>query len=296
MKKYLLLRDNRQSGPFSLGELRALQLGSKDLVWVEEESTCWCYPSEMEELKDFISEEKKVRKGVFVSRPVPNNIAPSESSFPKFETRSQFQPIEEEELPPVKGYWKKDSGKSNRSLAKNILSVTGVFCGLVLGAYTMKKAVDGFDKPTPVENVPLTVIADETPRVEIPSSAVQNALQVIPAEKKGEKIVRPARPKEIKKQLAIKANNYTVGMLGGISNLQLKVYNGSPHPIDRINIAIQYLKPNGSVIETDNYVLYSLKPFSTKLLAVPDTRRGVKVKYQILDVKSKDYNNAIKQV
>jgi hypothetical protein len=87
-----------------------------------------------------------------------------------------------------------------------------------------------------------------------------------------------------------------VGVFGGISNLQLKVHNGSPHPIDRINVAIQYLKPNGSVIETDNYVLYSLKPFSTKLLAVPDTRRGVRIKYQIVDVKSKDYNNAIKQV
>jgi hypothetical protein len=76
MKKYILLRNNLQSGPFSLEDLRAFKLASKDLVWVEGESHCWLYPSEMEALKDSISSdntsEKKLPGRIFVSLPKAN--------------------------------------------------------------------------------------------------------------------------------------------------------------------------------------------------------------------------------
>lgn len=53
MASYLLLRNNRQSGPFSLEQL--LQIGFKpyDLVWVEGKSAAWRYPSEIGELKEY---------------------------------------------------------------------------------------------------------------------------------------------------------------------------------------------------------------------------------------------------
>jgi hypothetical protein len=53
MSSYLLLRNNRQSGPLTKEEL--LQLGIKpyDLVWVEGKSAAWRYPGELPELKEF---------------------------------------------------------------------------------------------------------------------------------------------------------------------------------------------------------------------------------------------------
>jgi hypothetical protein len=51
--KYLLLRDNKQTGPYSAEELKAKGLKAYDLVWAEGKSAAWRYPSEIEELKPF---------------------------------------------------------------------------------------------------------------------------------------------------------------------------------------------------------------------------------------------------
>ena len=55
MKEYLLLRNNKQSGPYSAEELRSMGLKALDLVWVEKKSSSWRYPSEIRELVPFIS-------------------------------------------------------------------------------------------------------------------------------------------------------------------------------------------------------------------------------------------------
>lgn len=53
MTSYLLLRDNRESGPFTFDELRSTGLKPYDLIWVQGRSAAWRYPSEIEELKEF---------------------------------------------------------------------------------------------------------------------------------------------------------------------------------------------------------------------------------------------------
>ena len=50
---YLLLRDNKQSGPYTVDELKAKGLKAYDLVWVEGRSAAWRYPSEIDELSAF---------------------------------------------------------------------------------------------------------------------------------------------------------------------------------------------------------------------------------------------------
>ncbi len=50
---YLLLRNNKQSGPFTLDELKNMGLKAYDLVWLEGKSAAWRYPSEIEELSAF---------------------------------------------------------------------------------------------------------------------------------------------------------------------------------------------------------------------------------------------------
>ena len=50
---YLLLRNNKQSGPYSSEELKSMGLKAYDLVWLEGKSAAWRYPCEIEELKAF---------------------------------------------------------------------------------------------------------------------------------------------------------------------------------------------------------------------------------------------------
>jgi hypothetical protein len=47
-RAYLLLRNNQQCGPFTIGELLQQQLKPSDMIWIEGRSTAWTYLSELE--------------------------------------------------------------------------------------------------------------------------------------------------------------------------------------------------------------------------------------------------------
>ena len=53
MSTYLLLRNNRESGPFTIEEIKGISLQSYDLLWVVGKSAAWRYPAEIAELKSF---------------------------------------------------------------------------------------------------------------------------------------------------------------------------------------------------------------------------------------------------
>jgi len=53
-KPYLLLRNNKQQGPFTLDELLQQSLKPFDLVWVDGKSVGWKYPNEIDVLKNHI--------------------------------------------------------------------------------------------------------------------------------------------------------------------------------------------------------------------------------------------------
>lgn len=57
MTTYILLRQNKESGPFTLEDLKAFGVLSDDLYWVEGQSVCWLNPREIRELKDLIGQE-----------------------------------------------------------------------------------------------------------------------------------------------------------------------------------------------------------------------------------------------
>src|SRR5882724_7159576 len=53
MAEYLLLRSNKESGPYTLDDLVGRGFKAYDLVWVKGKSAAWRYPSEIDELKPF---------------------------------------------------------------------------------------------------------------------------------------------------------------------------------------------------------------------------------------------------
>lgn len=52
MSSYYLLRNNLESGPYTLTEIQRLVFRAGDLVWKQGESHCWNTPTEMEEFRD----------------------------------------------------------------------------------------------------------------------------------------------------------------------------------------------------------------------------------------------------
>lgn len=82
MNKYLLLRNNKQSGPFTVPEIIAMGIKPYDLVWLEGKSAAWRYPSEIEELKAYAPAVEEQPFDRFYKKPQPEKeiIAPSNTA------------------------------------------------------------------------------------------------------------------------------------------------------------------------------------------------------------------------
>ena len=76
---YLLLRDNKQSGPYSVEELKTKGLKAYDLVWVEGRSAAWRYPSEIGELSAFAPAVEEQPFDRFYKKPASAAITSAET-------------------------------------------------------------------------------------------------------------------------------------------------------------------------------------------------------------------------
>ena len=81
-KVYLILRDNRQTGPYTIGELLQQQLRPTDMIWIEGNSTAWGYLSEME-LKPSVSVNTKEEKSRVVTEPAKRPVTSPTPEVPE---------------------------------------------------------------------------------------------------------------------------------------------------------------------------------------------------------------------
>lgn len=89
MNKYLLLRDNKQSGPYSVAEIIEKGIKPYDLVWLEGKSAAWRYPSEIEELKAYAPATEEQPFDRFYKK--PDQVAETQHS--RFEPKPVAEPV-----------------------------------------------------------------------------------------------------------------------------------------------------------------------------------------------------------
>ena len=132
---YLLLRNNKESGPFSLEGLRETGLGPKDLVWVEGQSVCWLPPAEIQELRKFLDipgkqvkqqlPEKKEEK---VHEPEVETVVPAAVSMSPKKRIHVTVPAKENSgpaiIPEFAAYLPKTGSENNNSLNRNVAVAT----------------------------------------------------------------------------------------------------------------------------------------------------------------------------
>jgi len=75
MNKYLLLRDNKQTGPHSFEEMLELGFKKYDLVWVEGKSAAWRYPGEVSEFASYAPLVEEQPFDRFYKRPSESQVA-----------------------------------------------------------------------------------------------------------------------------------------------------------------------------------------------------------------------------
>jgi uncharacterized protein YneF (UPF0154 family) len=89
MSSYLLLRNNQETGPFTLEEMKGMSLKSYDLLWVVGKSAAWRYPGEIPELKPFAPPVPEQPSNPFVKKSSDSPPAAEPAPAKKTEPASQ---------------------------------------------------------------------------------------------------------------------------------------------------------------------------------------------------------------
>jgi hypothetical protein len=311
MKKYLLLRNNRTSGPYTIEQLGSIGLLPLDLIWKESESMAWKYPEEMEELKDLIKDDavENTRSLHSDEQEKSFTLLPSGCTGDDNNDEDPWQ-FHNKNLPALKANDKTSFGalKENYKASKQkqpvwnrrmlpafqLARVAAIFVGVVLGAFVIRKMVDDDASDATEETaIAMPVLDRETQKQ--PDENIKNALvtEIVPVYKN---TAKTSKHIPVKKQLKLKASEYKVGLFGGINGLQLTLFNTSSQVVDRAIVAVDYLKPNGSIVQSENVLFSSIRPKGAQTIAIPGSNRGVKVRYKVLKVYAHAYKPELKEV
>lgn len=397
MDKFLLLRNNKQTGPYSAAELEKMGLKPYDLIWVEGKSAAWRYPGEIDALKPFsppVEEQpydrfykkeaeetipqlpreetkpspsipKDTSRHIFVSVPSVNKRTPSPKESP-VESHAAYQPVPSDErnssterelimspvnipapLPkPQKEFTQKSYEKPTSSATKNqkgIRPVHWMSAALVLFALIsvflyinyrqqhkqlnrLNEIVLNMQQGQQVQNAPIhnavaPVIQTESAKIDTlgftPQDYNQQPEKQVSATKKPVKPViknkdstlpppidvieepksfvetsqpvRTSRKRNIAEQVKVFTNeDFKVGFLGGISNLQVTVSNNSDKPLNKVQVQVEYLSKENKVVKTQVLTFRNLEAGSRSTQDVPRTARGVTVRAKVESVENAD--------
>ena len=147
MKRYRLLRDNKENGPFLQGELKSIGLFTTDLIWVEEESNCWRHPADIPELQSMIGDcpvrttvSSTNKHSLASASPVLQADNPTVPKTAQTSTDEYFSVIKE------RIEFKAKPRKLNlAALTANLFGLVVLLMGVMLGAFVVKKIVDHFE-------------------------------------------------------------------------------------------------------------------------------------------------------
>src|SRR5688572_7466794 len=99
MTSYLLLRNNKESGPYSLDEIVQLGLKAYDLVWVNGKSAAWRYPGEVTELQPYAPAVEEQPYDRFYKKNTEENKEPHQKQSQVTTEVKQVTPVPEEIKP-----------------------------------------------------------------------------------------------------------------------------------------------------------------------------------------------------
>ncbi|NII26865.1 DUF4339 domain-containing protein [Pseudoflavitalea sp. X16] len=143
---------------------------------------------------------------------------------------------------------------------------------------------------TPVHNK-----TENNPKEVLPPDALQQqGVKFIPAVVTNKPENKPVNREEVEQArknihqlVAVDANKYKTGVLGGISDLQLTISNNSLYPLDQVEVEVRYLGPEKRVVKTQLLLFNDVAPGEQKTVDAPRTNRGVTVDYVITRINSK---------
>jgi hypothetical protein len=112
MKKYLLLRDNKQTGPHSCEEILQMGLKAYDLIWVDGKSAAWRYPGELPEFKEHAPPIVEQPFDRFFRKPQPDIAITASKETPSLQG-SGAQGMDED-IPTLSRFMQEQAGEKQK--------------------------------------------------------------------------------------------------------------------------------------------------------------------------------------
>ena len=122
------------------------------------------------------------------------------------------------------------------------------------------------------------------------ASKIRSNTSVKSAEEKA--VMKPGK-NSLHDLVSVASNDYKRVAFGGIRNLYLTVTNNSKYELDNVIVELQYLKPSEEPLKTENIKFKSIAPNTSTTIRVPDTNRGIKVSYKIINIDSKQNSDSV---
>lgn len=294
MNTYLLIRDNHETGPHSLDELKAMTLRNLDLIWLEGKSQHWDYATEFEELRPLIIQTNNFPKKPTKSRLEAGSLQPSlytnhtaaassgrevlaePAGFALRSTLATEAPVFTERLVSAEEFHFPQR-RSNRTS----LWILSLLLMLMFGAYIVKKLVDDRNEQAARQFEPISYTEERSNE----ALRFQHAIST-------EKVAAPSllTPRmdveEIKKKVSITQNKHK--QIGNNNDLQLTISNKSYADVSQVDIQVKFLEANGTVVRKENHSVYTISKGAVTTLVIPAAEPNQKVTYKITGVQLKE--------
>jgi hypothetical protein len=318
MQQYRLLRNNKESGPYTWKELAHLPLKPYDLVWVDGKSAAWRYPSELPEFKEVAPKVEEDFYESFHRKPSEKKeVAPiipavftEKLATPATEQRKKVAVILPEQTRPPKQEPVLRVVKKEAAPVEIAAIHEPVATGSVPGP-----EIDQLQVPPPklpIRNISRQLIYrvagfvgaialiwlfwqfgtgtksasqnTETVSAALPilqtSGAISESNELPPA--------LPANPglefAALKRHLVVRPEQINVGMFGGINKLQLTIENRHSEAIESISIAVDFLEKDQSLHHTEIVEVKKIEAASELLVNVPANGKGRAVQTRIIAI------------
>lgn len=237
MKRYVLLRENREMGTFTLEELKEQEISHSDLIWIEGESCSWSKPQLIPEIRPLLAHQHN-----------------------KEETNAE--PLKRKRTPIHHISW------------VAVLLASFVVGNFIARMYYRNNDSQGLLQAMQTESmVPESGIIPE----HYHDALGHDYKWKDTTQNKAIAFVKKGKNKAYKNMVSVKTSDYKIGLFGGISDLHLTLLNNSPVSLDKVSVIVDYIKPNGTVARSEKYYFLDVDGRSSKTISVPASKRGVKV-------------------
>jgi hypothetical protein len=86
--------------------------------------------------------------------------------------------------------------------------------------------------------------------------------------------------------ISVEPMEYRFSILKSINALEIPIQNNTDYVLDKVVIAVNYIKQAGGIYNTEQVTIYDIPPHSIKIGKLPDSPGGASIDFEIMNIMS----------